>query len=97
MFSFSIENMIKFYPGLAQSGNIVITQFGTGIILSTNYLTESVCSLYRVGSIITCQVQKHGTEIIEVEVWLHFITFSKNDGAKTKTDMYKMDINVQYV
>ena len=27
----------------------------------------------------------------------HFITISKSDGAKTKTAMYKMDINVQYV
>ena len=48
------------------------------------------------GSIIMCQVQKQGTEIIEVEVWLHFVTISKRDGAKTKTAMYEMDINVQY-
>ena len=54
-------------------------------------------TIYRRGIIITCQVQKHGTEIIEVEVWLHFITISKSDGAKTKTAMYKMDINVHYV
>ena len=53
--------------------------------------------IYRRGSIITCQVQKHGTEIFEVKVWLHFITISKSDGAKIKTEMYKMDINVQYV
>ena len=54
-------------------------------------------TIYCRGSIIMCQVQKHGTEIFEVEVWLHFITILKSDGAKIKTDMYKMDINVQYV
>ena len=53
--------------------------------------------VFRRGSIITCQVQKHGTEIFEVKVWLHFITISKSDSAKIKTEMYKMDINVQYV
>ena len=51
----------------------------------------------RRGSIIPCQVQKHGTEIIEVEVWLHFMTCSKSDGAKTKSAMRKMDTNVQYM
>ena len=44
--------------------------------------------LCRRGSIITCHVQKHRTEII---------TISKSDGAKTKTVMYKMDVNVHYV
>ena len=31
-------------------------------------------NIFRCGSIIMCQVQKHGTEIIEIEVWLHFMT-----------------------
>ena len=53
--------------------------------------------IYRRGSIITCQVQKHGAEIIEVEVWLHFMTFSKRKVAKPKTLMQKMNPNVQYM
>ena len=56
-----------------------------------------IVDIFRRGSIITCHVQKHRTEIIEVEVWLNFITISKSDGAKTKTVMYKMDVNVHYV
>ena len=44
-----------------------------------------------------CQVQKHGTEIIEDEVWLHFLTCSKGEGAKTKSAMPKMDTNVQHM
>ena len=63
----------------------------------SSYLMLSVLSINRRGSIITCQVQKHGTEIFVVKVWLHFITILKSDGAKIKTAMYKMDINVQYV
>ena len=43
-----------------------------------------------------CQVQKHGTEIIEVEVWLHLMTCSKGEGAKTKSAMHKIDTNVQH-
>ena len=50
--------------------------------------------IYRRGSIITCQVQKHGTEILEVEVWEDFMTCSKNDGAKPKTLMHKMNTDV---
>ena len=45
-------------------------------------------NIYRCGSIITCQVQKHESDIIEVEVWLHFMTCSKRDRAKPKTLMY---------
>ena len=44
-----------------------------------------------------CQVQKHGTEIIEIEVWLHFMTYSKGEGAKTKSAMHKIDTNVQHM
>ena len=53
--------------------------------------------IYRRGSIKTCHVQKHGSEIIEVEVWHHIMTCLKRDRAKTKSDMYKMDTNLQYV
>ena len=41
-------------------------------------------SIHRRGSIKTCHVQKHGTEIIEVEVWLYFMTCSKYEEAKIK-------------
>ena len=57
----------------------------------------TIWKLIRCGSIIMCQVQKHGTEIIEGEVWLHFITCSKGDEAETKSAMHKMDTNVQHM
>ena len=37
-------------------------------------LVTITSTIIRCGSIIMCQVQKHGSEIIEVEVWLHFMT-----------------------
>ena len=52
--------------------------------------------IYRCGSIKTCHVQKHGTEIFDVDVWHYFMTCFKKDRAKIISDMYKMDINVQY-
>ena len=67
------------------------------LLETVGLLKQLVYTIYRRGSIITCQVQKHGTEIIKVKVWLHFITITKSDGAKIKTAMYKMDVNVQYV
>ena len=48
-------------------------------------------------SIQTCHVQKHGTEIIEVEVWHHFMTCFKKDRANIISDMYNMGTNVQYM
>ena len=54
-------------------------------------------NLSRCGSIKTCHVQKHGAEIIEVEVWLYFMSCSKGQEAKTKCAMQKMDANVQHI
>ena len=73
-----------------------IELFAAGLNISLRML-HPLYTINRRGSIITCHVQKHRTEIIEVEVWLNFITISKSDGAKTKTVMYKMDVNVHYV
>ena len=47
--------------------------------------------------VVSKRVQKHETEIIEVEVCHHFMTCLNRDGAKTKSDIYKMDTNVQYM
>ena len=41
------------------------------------------------GSIITCHVQKHGTEIIEVEVWLNLIDILKEMVLKQKPSCIK--------
>ena len=51
-------------------------------------MTKTPISIRR-GSIITCHVQKHRTEIIEVEVWLNFITISKAMGLKQKPSCIK--------
>ena len=50
----------------------------------------------RRGSIIPCQVQKHGTEIIEVEVWHHITTCSGIESVKGTNVLWKMGPNVQH-
>ena len=50
----------------------------------------------RRGSFKTCYVQKHGTEIIEVEVWPYIATFSERESVKVINVLWSMGTNVQY-
>ena len=46
----------------------------------------------RRGSFKTCYVQKHGTEIIEVEVWPYIATFSERESVKCINVLWSMGI-----
>ena len=48
------------------------------------------------GSFKTCYVQKHGTEIIEVEVWPHTIPCSIIKYVKGTNGLWRVGTNVQY-
>ena len=48
------------------------------------------------GSFKTCYVQKHGTEIIEFEVWPYIATFSERESVKDINVLWSMATNVQY-
>ena len=75
------------------SRNLSITSFREGYSRLLNVKTEILPkSYYYLSSRYyhNAPCTKHGTEIIEVEVWLHFMTCSKKEGAKTKKAMHKM-------
>ena len=53
-------------------------------------------TINRRGSFITCYVQKHGTEIIEVKVWHHIATCSERKFVKAINVWWKMGSNLQH-
>ena len=55
-----------------------------------------LATIYRRGSFITCYVQKHGTEIIEVKVWHHIATCFEGKFVKAINVWWKMGSNLQH-
>ena len=53
-------------------------------------------TIYRRGSFKTCYVQKHATEIIEVEVWHHILPCYRKGYVKSTNVLLKVDTNVQH-
>ena len=52
--------------------------------------------IYRCGSFKTFYVHKHGTEIIEVEVWPHIVACYRRESFKVTNILWKVDTNLQY-
>ena len=55
-----------------------------------------IMTMFRRGSFKTFYVHKHGTEIIEVEVWPHIVACYRRESFKVTNILLKVDTNIQY-
>ena len=55
-----------------------------------------IMTMFRRGSFKTFDVHKHGTAIIEVEVWPHIVACYRRESFKVTNILLKVDTNIQY-